>query len=62
MVEFFTRDGNDTEVAGGYFFDKTGMMQDICYHGTHFLIDERLTLEILKEISDSDDVIEVTGE
>ena len=49
-------------MAGGYFFDKTGMMQDICYHGTHFLIDERLTLEILKEISDSDDVIEVTGE
>ena len=38
------------------------MMQDICYHGTHFVIDERLTLEILKETSDSDDVIEVTGE
>jgi hypothetical protein len=43
-------------VAGGYIFDKTGMMQDIYYHGTHFVIGERLTLEILKEISDSDEV------
>jgi hypothetical protein len=53
-VEVLTRDGNDTEVGMGYIFDETGMMPDIHDHGTHFVTDERLTLEILKEISDSD--------
>jgi hypothetical protein len=43
-------------VARGYIFDKTGMMPDIYDHGTHLVTDERLTLEILKEISDSDGV------
>jgi hypothetical protein len=61
-VDIFTRDGNDIEVARGYIFDKIGMMPGIYDHGTHFVSDERFTLEIVKEISDSDDVIEVTGE
>lgn len=61
-VEVFTREGVDTEVARWYIFEKTGMMPAIYDHGTHFVTDQRLTLETLKEISDSDDVIEVTGE
>ena len=61
-VEVFTRDGVDTEAARWYIFEKTGMMPAIYDHGTHFVTDQRLTLETLKEISDSDDVIEVTGE
>ena len=61
-IEVFTRDGIDTEVARWYIFDKTGMMPAIYDHGTHFVTDQKLTLEMLKEISDSDDVIEVTGE
>jgi hypothetical protein len=61
-VEVFTREGVDTAVARWYIFEKTGMMPAIYDHGTHFVTDQRLTLEILKEISDSDDVIEVTGE
>ena len=61
-VEVFTRDGVDTEAARWYIFEKTGMMPAIYDHGTQFVTDQRLTLETLKEISDSDDVIEVTGE
>jgi hypothetical protein len=61
-VEVFTREGVDTAVARWYIFEKTGMMPAIYDHGTHFVTDQRLTLETLKEISDSDDVIEVTGE
>jgi hypothetical protein len=61
-IEVFTRDGIDTEVARWYIFGKTGMMPAIYDHGTHFVTEQNLTLEMLKEISDSDDVIEVTGE
>jgi hypothetical protein len=61
-IEVFTRDGIDTEAARWYIFSKTNMMPAIYDHGTHFVTDQRLTLEMLKEISDSDDVIEVSGE
>ena len=61
-IEVFTREGIDTEVARWYISDKTGMMPAIYDHGTHYVTDQKLTLEMLKEISDSDDVIEVTGE
>jgi hypothetical protein len=61
-IEVFTRKGIDAEVARWYIFGKTGMMPAIYDNGTHFVTDQELTLEILKEISDSDDVIEVTGE
>jgi hypothetical protein len=61
-IEVFTKDGIDSEAARWYIFGKTGMMPAIYDHGTHFVTDQKLTLEMLKEISDSDDVIEVTGE
>lgn len=61
-VEVFTKDGIDTEVARWYIFGKTGHIPAIYDNGTHFVTEQRLTLEILKEISDSDDVIEVAGE
>jgi hypothetical protein len=61
-IEVVTRDGKGTEAAIWYIFGKTKMMPAIYDHGTHFVTDQRLTLEILKEIKDSDDVIEVTGE
>jgi len=61
-IEVFTKEGIDSEAARWYIFDKTGMMPAIYDKGTHFVTDQKLTLENLKEISDSDDVIEVTGE
>ncbi len=62
-IEVFTKEGIDTGVARRYIFGKTGMMPSIYDHGTHFVTEQKkITLEVLKEISYSDDVIEVTGE
>src|SRR6266487_6728057 len=62
MVEVFTKPSVNPEVAKKYIFEKTGMVPTIYEHGTHFVANHELTLEILKEISDSDDVLEVAGD
>jgi hypothetical protein len=62
MVEVFTKPGVDPEAAKKYIFEKTGMVPAIYENGTLFVANHKLTLEILKEISESDDVLEVAGE
>jgi len=62
MVEVFTKPNVDPEAAKNYVFDKTGMIPAIYDKGTHYVTNHILTLEILKEISDSDDVLEVAGD
>jgi hypothetical protein len=62
MVEIFTRSGTDSEALRQRIWNTTGMMPAIYDNGTHYVINQRLTLEKLKEISDSEDVIEVTGD
>lgn len=62
MLEVFTKPGIDTERARDYIFSKTGMSPAIFDNGTHFATNQKVTIEILKEISDSDDVIEITGD
>ena len=62
MVEVFTKPGVNTEAAKKYIFEKTRMVPAIYDNGTHFVTNHKLTLEMLKEISDSDDVLEVAGE
>ena len=62
MVEVFTKPGLDKQEVRSYIIDKTGMSPAIYDNGTHYVTNQKLTLEILKEISDSEDVIEVTGE
>jgi hypothetical protein len=61
-VEVFTKKGLDSEEAKMYIIQKTGMVPSIHDHGTHYVTNQKLTLEILKEISDSEDVLEVAGE
>jgi hypothetical protein len=61
-IEVFTRDRIDTEAARWYIFGKTAMMPAIYDHGTYSVTDQKLSLETVKEISDSDDIIELTGE
>jgi uncharacterized phage-like protein YoqJ len=46
--------------AEDFIFQKTGMMLAIYDNDTHCVINQKLTLETLKEISDSEDVLEVT--
>ncbi|MFZ0512222.1 MAG: hypothetical protein WAM14_11500, partial [Candidatus Nitrosopolaris sp.] len=62
MVEVFTKPDVNPEAAKKYIFEKTGMIPAIYDNGTHFVTNHTLTLEILKEICDSDDVLEVAGE
>jgi hypothetical protein len=60
-IEVFTRNGVDTEVAREYIISKTGQAPAIFDNGTHYVTNQKLTLEMLKEISDSPDVEEVHG-
>src|ERR687895_2630502 len=62
MVEAFTKPGLDKQEVRSYIIDKTGMSPAIYDNGTHYVTNQELTLDILKEISDSEDVVEVTGE
>ncbi len=62
MIEVFTKPGLNTEEVRRYIIGKTGMSPAIYDNGTHYVTNQKLTLDILKEISDSEDVVEVTGE
>ena len=61
MVEVFTKPGLNTEDVRSYIMEKTGMSPAIYDNGTHYVTNQKLSLENLKEISDSDDVLEVSG-
>ncbi len=60
-IEVFTKEGINVETARQYIIDKTGMAPAIFDNGTHYVTNQKVSLEMLKEISDSDDVIEVRG-
>ncbi|MEO9294314.1 MAG: hypothetical protein ABI347_01795 [Nitrososphaera sp.] len=60
-IEVFTREGVDVEEARQYIMRKTGMAPAIFDNGTHYVTNQILTLEMLKEISDSDDALEIHG-
>ena len=62
MVEIFTKPGTDSEVMKNKIFERTGCLPAVFDKGTHYATNQRLTLETLKEISDSDEVLEVTGD
>ena len=61
-IEVFTKKGTDPEEAKRYIFEKTGMMPAVYDKDTHYVTNQKLTLQILKEISDCKDVLEITGE
>jgi hypothetical protein len=62
MVEVFTKPGTDSEAMRNMIIEKTGMVPAIYDKGTHYVTNHRLTLEMLKEISDLEYIVEVTGE
>jgi hypothetical protein len=62
MVEVFTKPGLDAQQVRRYIIEKTGMSPAIYDDSTHYVTNQKLNLQILKEISDSDDVIRITGE
>lgn len=60
-LEVFTKSGTDPEKARQYIFTKTGMVPAVFDNGTHYVTNQQLSLDMLKEISDSEDVESVEG-
>jgi hypothetical protein len=52
----------DSQAVRNFIFQKTGMILTVYSNGTQFVISTRLTSEALKEISDSENVLEVAEE
>jgi hypothetical protein len=61
-IEVFTRQGLDTNAAKEYVYRKADMVPAVYDKGTHYVTNQRLTIEILKEISDCEEVLQVSGE
>ena len=62
MVEIFTNSNVNSEDMKEHIYQTTGMLPAIYDNGTHYVTNQRLTLEILKELCSSEDVLEVTGD
>lgn len=62
MVEIFTKHGTDSDLMKDKIFESTGMVPSIYDKGTHYVTNQRLSLEKLKEISKDDNVLEVKGD
>jgi hypothetical protein len=60
-LEVFTKAGVDSKAIRDYVYKITGTVPTVYDNGTHYVTNQKLTLEMLKEISDPKDVIEVTG-
>ena len=61
LVEIFTKKGTDDEKKREYIIRKTGMAPTIYDHGTHYVTNHKLTLELLNELSEPEDVVGITG-
>jgi len=62
MLEIFTKWGTDTEKMRDYIMQRTGMVPSIYDYGTHYVVNQRLSLEALKELSKLDEVVDITGD
>ncbi len=62
MVEIFTKPGTDAEKMRDYIMQKTGMVPSIHDNGTHYVVNQRLRLEFLKELSNLEEVIDIAGD
>ena len=49
MLEVFTKPGIDSQAARNYIFEKSGMVAGVYDHGTHYVTNQKLTLECSKK-------------
>jgi hypothetical protein len=61
-IEVFTKRRLGTNVPKEYVYKKTDMLPAVYDKGTHYVTNQKLTLEMLKEISDCEDIVQVSGE
>lgn len=62
MVEVFTKPGTNSQALRERIWNATGMMPAIYDNGTHYVTNHKLTLDMLKRISDTEEVLEVSGD
>jgi hypothetical protein len=63
MVEISTTKSADPEKMKNLIFKKTGLLPSIYENGTHYVANMRLTLELLKAISESEEgIVKVSGD
>jgi hypothetical protein len=63
IVEISTRKGTDPEKMKNMIFGRTGLLPTIHENGTHYIANMRLTLELLRAISDSEEgILRITGD
>ena len=60
-IEVFTTERVDPEYARNYIISYTGNAPAIYDRGTHYVTNQRLNLDILKMISDKDNVRQIKG-
>ncbi|MPZ07023.1 MAG: hypothetical protein GEU26_11525 [Nitrososphaeraceae archaeon] len=63
MVEIETEEGTDQEKMKNMIFERTGFLPSIYENGTQYVVNMRLSLELLKEICESqEDIVSMTGD
>jgi hypothetical protein len=62
MLEIFTKPGTNIEKMRDYIMQKTGMVPSIHDNGTHYVVNQRLSLEFLRELSELDEVEDIAGD
>jgi hypothetical protein len=62
MLEMFTKSGLDSEKIRNEIEVKTGFSPEIYDHGTHYVTNQKVSLELLKRISDHEEVIAIEGD
>src|SRR5919106_6003252 len=60
-IEVYTEKAVDLSKTIDAIYKITGAMAIVYDENTHYVINQKLTLNMLKKISDMDDVIEITG-
>lgn len=61
MIEVFIKPGTNRERVRAVLMKKTGMNPAMYDNGTHCVITQNLTMDKLKEISELDEALEITG-
>jgi hypothetical protein len=60
-LEVYTKKEVDSAKMIDFMYKITGTMATGYDNGTHYVTNQKLTLDILKSISDMNDIIEITG-
>jgi hypothetical protein len=63
IVEIRTAEGTDQEKMKNIIFEKTGFLPSVYENGTHYIANMRLSLELLKEMCESQEgIVRITGD